>query len=299
MRTSPGNPGDRNTSPSPPTDRVVAVIELLAAEPDNVFTLTAITRKLGLSKATCYAILSTLINHGWVVRASSAGYSCGPAIPKLMHTTSYHALRPCLVELADATGTPVSLGRRDNGRIDIVDAVGKPLSGPSIEAGFRLPLLAPFGRDYVAWSTEAEQQAWLRTFEKSTSILRTRIRAVLRENRSRGYIIERLSPEYIQVYSALRSLDSLGQPDAITAKLAGALAELSLIDYLPDELASRKKHPVATISAPIMDANGIATMALTAAPFTELSTRSIHKIGTLVAEAARSLSGLPAVHVSP
>ena len=75
---------DGRQVPSPPTERVVAVMHLLAGDPARNFSLADISRRLGISRATGHAILATLAHHRWVVRHEpSASYSWGPAIGAL------------------------------------------------------------------------------------------------------------------------------------------------------------------------------------------------------------------------
>lgn len=82
----------------------------------------------------------------------------------------------------------------------------------------------------------------------------------------RGYAIDRMSREYIRVYSALQALAADGEPDEITARVATAFADLTEVDYLPDELAQGERHPVASVSAPVRDADGTAVMSVGIAP---------------------------------
>ena len=77
---------------------------------------------------------------------------------------------------------------------------------------------------------------WFAGIGEPSTKLRRRLTAVLAQVRERGYVIERLSREYVRVYMALRALAADGEPDEITARLAGAYADLALVDYLPDEL---------------------------------------------------------------
>lgn len=275
--------------PSPPTERVIAVMQLLAAEPDRSFSLADITRRLDISRATGHAILTTLAAHQWVLRdEASAGYSCGPAIAALGRPSNNRAFRPVLAELSESIGTQVLLVRRDGASLQIVDTVGESLTAPRLGAGFRVPLVAPFGRDYVAWAAESAQQAWLGAGQPATQ-LRKRLAAVLQETRRRGYVIERLSPEYIRVYSALRALAIDGEPDAITRRLAWSFADLTLVDYLPGELDDSGPHQIATIAAPVRDADGLVTMSVSAAPFSALTAAQVTDIGAQVSAAARRI----------
>lgn len=275
--------------PSPPTERVIAVMQLLAAEPDRSFSLADITRRLDISRATGHAILTTLAAHQWVLRdEASAGYSCGPAIAALGRPSNNRAFRPVLAELSESIGTQVLLVRRDGASLQIVDTVGESLTAPRLGAGFRVPLVAPFGRDYVAWAAESAQQAWLGAGQPATR-LRKRLAAVLQETRRRGYVIERLSPEYIRVYSALRALAIDGEPDAITRRLAWSFADLTLVDYLPGELDDSGPHQIATIAAPVRDADGLVAMSVSAAPFSALTAAQVTDIGAQVSAAARRI----------
>ncbi|GAA2421376.1 IclR family transcriptional regulator [Mycolicibacterium llatzerense] len=275
--------------PSPPTERVIAVMHLLAAEPDRSFSLADITRRLDISRATGHAILTTLAAHQWVLRdEESAGYSCGPAVATLGRPSNNRAFRPVLTELSESIGTLVMLARRDGAALQIVDTVGESLTAPRLGPGFRVPLVAPFGRDYVAWAAESAQQTWLGAGQPATQ-LRKRLAAVLQETRRRGYVIERLSPEYVRVYSALRALAVEGEADAITRRLAWSFADLTLVDYLPGELDDSSPHQIATIAAPVRDADGLVTMSVSAAPFSTLTAVQVEDIGAQVCDAARRI----------
>ncbi|MCV7103477.1 IclR family transcriptional regulator [Mycobacterium palustre] len=275
---------------SPPTERVVAIMRLLGSQPTRAFTLAEITRELGISRATGHAILTTLVAHRWAVRnAASATYCWGPGIASLAKPASDRIFHGILQELAESTGTHVFLARRDANTLVVVDAAGESASGMRIDRGLRMPLVAPFGRDYVAWSTAGAQRAWLEGIGRPSLALQRRITAVLNEIRERGYTVERLSREYLRVYTALRALGGDSEPDAITARLARAFADLTVIDVLHDELTGTATHSVATISAPILDDDGVVAMSISAAPFAELAATGVEKLGGQVRAAARRI----------
>lgn len=115
----------RRQVPSPPTERVVAVMHLLAAHPERNFSLADICRSLGISRATGHAILATLAHHRWVVRhESSASYSWGPAIGALARPTNDREFRPLLENLSETVGAQVFLARRENASLVVTDSVG-------------------------------------------------------------------------------------------------------------------------------------------------------------------------------
>jgi DNA-binding IclR family transcriptional regulator len=276
--------------PSPPTERVVAVMGLLAAEPERTFTLAELSRNLGISRATGHAILTTLARHQWVVRHEQPnGYSCGPALGELARPTTDSEFGALLRELSDSVGAQVFLARRDGGSLVVTDSVGDSFAATGIATGLRMPLVAPFGRDYVAWAGGPSIRAWLEGIGAPSAQLRRRLNAVVTEVRERGYVIERLSREYVRVYTALRALATDGEPDPITARLAGAFADLTLVDYLPDELDDGALHQIATVSAPVKDADGVVTMSITAAPFAGLSADGVRALGVEVRAIATQL----------
>lgn len=276
--------------PSPPTERVVAVMHLLGADPARSFSLAEICRSLGISRATGHAILASLAQHRWVVRhESSASYSWGPAIGALARPTNDREFRPLLERLSETVGAQVFLARRENATLVVTDSVGDSLTAPRVTAGLRMPLVAPFGRDYVAWAGDPAVKAWLAGIGEPSTSLRRRLTAVLAQVRERGYVIERLSREYVRVYMALRALAADGEPDVITARLAGAFADLALVDYLPAELDGSGDHQVATISVPVRDSDGVVSMSITAAPFRGLNAKEIRTMGTAVRDAARRI----------
>ncbi|MCV7380329.1 IclR family transcriptional regulator [Mycobacterium alsense] len=278
---------------SPPTERVVAIMRLLGSQPARAFSLAEITRELGISRATGHAILTTLVAHRWVVRDdATAAYCCGPAIASLARPASDRMFHGILQELAESTATQVFLARRDANTLVVVDSAGESGSGMRIERGLRLPLVAPFGRDYVAWSSPGARRAWLEGIGRPSAALSRRMTLVLNEIRERGYAVERLTREYVGVYTALRALGGEAEPtapDTIAARLARAFADLTVIDVLRAELTDDGAHSVATISAPVVDEDGVVSMSVSAAPFADLPAASVERLGERVRGAARRI----------
>jgi DNA-binding IclR family transcriptional regulator len=265
-------------------------MQLLGSQPARAFSLAEITRGLGISRATGHAILTTLAAHHWVVRdIATATYSWGPGIASLAKPASDRRFHGILQELAESTATQVFLACRDANTIVVVDSAGESTSGMRVDRGLRMPLVAPFGRDYIAWSAANAQRAWLEGIGKPSATLSRRIGEVINEIRERKYAIERLSREYVQVYTALRALGGDGEPDAITARLARAFADLTVIDVLHTELTEKSTHSIATISAPILDEDGVVSMSISAAPFTNLSAATVEQLGDQVRAAAQRI----------
>lgn len=265
-------------------------MQLLSSHPSRTFSLAEIARELGISRATGHAILTTLATHHWVLRdIATAAYSCGPAIASLTGPARDRVFHGILRELAEYSGTQVFLARRDANTVLVVDSAGESASGMRIDRGLRMPLVAPFGRDYFAYSAASAQRTWLEGIGEPSAALTRRITRVMNEIRERGYTVERLSREYMRVYTALRALGDDGEPDAITARLARAFADLTVIDVLRAELTDRSTHSIATISAPILGADGVVSMSISAAPFADLAAAEVEKLGQQVRAAARRI----------
>jgi hypothetical protein len=158
------------------------------------------------------------------------------------------------------------------------------------------PLVAPFGRDYIAWSSAETQNSWLEAIGQPDPGLRRRMTAVLKEIRRRGFVVERLTREYVRVYTALRALSGDGEIDMITTQLARAFADLTTIDVLDDEMDITADHSIATISAPINDSNGAVIMSVTAAVFASLGSDAIRDLGERVRHTARVIEQRLARH---
>ncbi|BBX13615.1 MULTISPECIES: IclR family transcriptional regulator [Mycobacterium] len=277
---------------SPPTERVIRILELLASDPERGFSLSEIARILHISHGTCHAIVTTLAARQWIVRdRRSSGYSWGPALAALTRPVNKQAFRPELQRLSDDVGMQVILGARQGPTVVVTDAVGESLAAPHVSVGFRMPIVAPFCREFVAEASDQLKKEWLSGLGAPSPRLRRRLAAVLDEVRARGYAVERLSREYVRVYSALQALAAEGEPDEITSRLASAFADLTVVDYLPGELDSAE-HRIANVAAPIHDTDGTVTMSVGASPFATMTPAEVSDLGAVVQETARRIESL-------
>ncbi|HEX9496910.1 MAG TPA: helix-turn-helix domain-containing protein, partial [Mycobacterium sp.] len=71
---------------SPPTERVVRILDYLAGRPEERFGLSDLARRLGLSKPTCLGIVTSLTDAGYLVRdGGDKTYRLGPSLITLGH----------------------------------------------------------------------------------------------------------------------------------------------------------------------------------------------------------------------
>src|SRR5215212_2340708 len=95
-----------SVTPSPPTARALAVLDLLVASPEREFKLAEIVAALGINKATCHAIVTTMVERGYLVRSpGSKAFMLGSAVILAGHAAerdnpAVHAARTVVPALA-------------------------------------------------------------------------------------------------------------------------------------------------------------------------------------------------------
>ncbi|MFE3542817.1 IclR family transcriptional regulator [Nocardia sp. NPDC059177] len=279
---------------SPPTQRVVKVIELLSRHAAERLSLARIVREAGLSRATAHAVLTQLTADGWTVRDEDGCYGIGLRLLTVARRAEVafplrHTAGPHLRALADSSGVPVFLAERDGPSIVVTEVIGDPSAG-WVRAGRRLPLAPPVCREFIAWAPEPERQAWLAVADPAH---RERLTRVLAEIRTRGYSVERLVDDSTPMLEALAGLRDSPITAALRAQLGSVITELITIDYLPDELGA--ENAVVTLAAPIRDERGTVVASVVACPDTRLSSRALAELGAATIAAAERISaGTPA-----
>lgn len=246
---------------SPPTDRVVAVLNFLAAHPHQQFGLSELARRLDLSKPTCLGIVTSLTEAGYLLRDSAdKTYRLGPALISLGHTAQ-ESMRVSpgaageLRKLSTECGTTVALSAVVDDRITVLELVGPPGVDVGITVGQSYPFAPPVGLMFVLWD-DAALTAWLG--KAPTIPLRTeteRLNRVVDECRTAGYLVERLTPGGRRLYGLMAGMSS-NLPDELQALLRELVSDIGERVYLRTELPAsqaRQRHDISVISAPVYD----------------------------------------------
>ncbi|MEV6360976.1 IclR family transcriptional regulator [Nocardia asteroides] len=280
-------------SASPPTQRVVKVLELLSRYPTDRLSLARIVREAGLSRATAHAVLTQLTADGWTARDADGCYGIGLRLLTVARRAEAafplrRTAAPQLRALSERTGYPVFLAERDGESIVVTEVVGNPSAG-WIRPGRRLPLAPPVCREFVAWAPEARRREWIGSAEPAH---RDRLAVVLAEIRTRGYSVERLVDDSAPMLEVLAGLRDSPVTAALRAQLGSVITELITIDYLPDELG--QENAVVTLAAPVRDARGAVVAAVVSCPDTRLSARALSELGSATVAAADRISTLSA-----
>ncbi len=133
----------------------------------------------------------------------------------------------------------------------------------------------PFGIAFAAWDTADEQQAWIRRGAADDEGLRERLRTVLTRTRERGYDVDWMTPTSSQAAQAIGTLSGDSIPPHNPRSVIHQLrVEFASADPMPDD-TSRGAHPVATISAPVLDADDRIALVLAIHPLRAMTIREI------------------------
>ncbi|OMC30948.1 ArsR family transcriptional regulator [Mycobacterium sp. GA-1841] len=246
---------------SPPTARVVAILEFLSRHPQERFGLSDLARRVGLSKPTCLGILGTLTESGYLIRDSvDKTYRLGPSLITLGHTAQESmrvspSARTELRELSAAFDTSAALSAVVDDRITVLELVGPPGRDPGVRVGQSYPFAPPVGLMFVLWDDDA-LRAWLA--KAPTIPLRTesaRLHRVIENCRTDGYLVERLTPGGRRLYALMAGM-STNLPDELRALLSELVSDIGERVYLRDEnspVGSRARSDISVISAPVYD----------------------------------------------
>lgn len=248
---------------SPPTARVVAVLDFLAHHPHEQFGLSALARRLDLSKPTCLGILTTLTDAGYLIRdASDKTYRLGAGLIALGHIAQESmrvnpAAREVLRALSQEHNTTAALSAVVDDRITLLEVVTPPGVPLAVQAGQSYPFAPPVGLMFVLWDERALHD-WLG--RSPTIPLRTdtqRLDRVVAECRTAGYLVERLTPGGRRLYALMAGMSST-LPDELRALLGEMISDIGERVYLRGEGDSPRgqKHDVSVISAPVFDHHG-------------------------------------------
>jgi DNA-binding IclR family transcriptional regulator len=284
--------------PSPPTARVVRVLELFAHRPVDLIGLTEVARALDLNKATAHAILSTLVELGWLVRDDDArAYALGAGLVALGRSAEQgHPLvssaAALLADLAARHDVAVSVATVVDDEIRVLDAVAAPSGDHGhVQAGMRVPFAPPFGAVFAAWGRAARTRQWL---ERAPAGSEAAHAATLQAVIGRGFAIERLTETSRRIREMLRRLAALDDGGEARRALYPLMAELSDAGDGEELPATDAPFPVDVVSVPILDRSGHAALSF-AAQIDGLVTRTaLHELATdLRAAAARVGAGGP------
>jgi DNA-binding IclR family transcriptional regulator len=281
--------------PSPAVLRACDVLDHLATNPEDAFSVSEVARSVGVPRASCDSVLLALAERGLVQRDDERRYSLGPVCRTLGEAARVAgapltALEPVADELARTTASCVAIAScvRGQSRVERVYDRG-PAFGLRARVGESVPLAPPFGAVFVAWDGDAAIDGWL---DRAGAALgpaeRAHTVAALAAARERGYTVSvaGVHPDLRRMLEDLA--DAAPDPAHLDARDA-LIREISPREYLPVAVATDGPQRVNQMSAPVFDAAGKVPYALMVlGPSHELSRDEVATLGGRLLEAART-----------
>ncbi len=286
------SPADSTGRTSPPTARVLAVLEFLARHERERFGLSELARRVGVSKPTCLGIVATLAESGYVLRDDrDKTYRLGPALIPLGRAARA-SLRAdpaggdVLAGLWEAFGHPASLSGVVGDRVTVLDVAVDPERPAMVTVGDGYPFTPPIGLMYVLWDRTGRLERWLARDRISGD--GDRLARVIETCRADGYLVELLTPAGQQLHRLMA-----GVPSDIPAELRALLGEV--VAGIGDRVHLRGEgdgsggtQNVSVISAPVYDGDGAQAMVASLYVSAELDEAGIAaRAAALVAAADR------------
>lgn len=256
---------EREGSPSPPTERVLAILGLLVAQPDRELTLSEIAGELGLSIATCHAITSVLVARGYLLR-SPAGktFTLGPSLLAAGRATEQalpeaRSARSKVASLAAEFGVEAVASTVADGAITVVEWAPPPEGEATAHLGLRIPFSPPFGAVHAAWATPSVVDEWL---SRAPAAARPGLRQLLDNVRERGYDVHRNDARAARFREALAGIEQDALSPAARGALDVLLAELAGGVTLPVRFHKRTSYGINTVSVAVRDRTGTPLLTL-------------------------------------
>jgi len=284
------------TRSTPAAERTVEVLNLLAANAGRPFGVSEIARRLTMSKGSAHALLTTLESAGYLVRhPADKTYVLGPAVVSLgraaaaAELTALDYARPVMQRLSDELGLQCLASGAIGDEIVILAKTGTSVPlGVSVEVGQRLPLVPPLGTVFMAWSSPAEIDAWLRRLGADAAEAQLeQSRAAVATVRRRGYSVALEADARARLGRALTALGADARADALRRQVLDLVAELGHDEYILGELSGAARYQVNHLAAPVRDADGHVVLALTLVGFTdELAVAEMEPLGRRLAAEA-------------
>jgi DNA-binding IclR family transcriptional regulator len=283
--------------PSPQTDRVVTLLNILATTPGAGLSIAEIARRLGINKATCYPMLAALQDAGWIVRhPARRTFHLGPALVPLGQAAAgslptAELVHAALVDLSVDLGLVCAAIASADEHVVVIDQSWPPSHAmPALRPGQRLPFRPPWGSVFVAWAGDEAIERWLARGGRGRGDP-ARWRSVLAGIRHLGGVVEVDEALADRVRDRTGELDAGASRDELQVAVERLVEELSLqADPVLGALDDDRTYPVSSIIAPVAGPEGEVALALAVMAFpAPRPGREIRQVLARVQEAAASL----------
>ncbi|WP_018178895.1 IclR family transcriptional regulator [Jongsikchunia kroppenstedtii] len=249
---------------SPPTARVVRILDFLSSTPDERFTLAELSRGCEISKPTCLGIVTELCAAGYVARdEATKTYVLGPAVIDVgLAAQRGHQAGPVvrdeLVALSDRFGTICNASAVVGDKIVVLESVAPPGQEAPARVGQTFPFAPPVGILYLFWQSDSDLERWLAGDSVlPTDLDRDRLWELARGARARGFVIEGMRADQMRLHTILAGATAHRLPmdvRRLLGEMAAGLGDRLYFTGEPQELSSDDE--IYLIATPSFDADG-------------------------------------------
>lgn len=240
---------------SPPTSRVVAILEALAGSEGGVAS-SALARSLDLSTSTVSLILAALADAKYVERLPDRSYLLGTGLMRLLSPLERRfpilgVANEELAQLSAQFGCGASISRigLDGQEVILTTGATRQLG---ITPGVRVPIDPPTGTIAMAWRSPQVIDDWL---SNVPAAIRESTRTGLSQVKTLGYAVYGIRPDAGSTIDRLRDLLNSIQIEHDAEQLQEQLDQLAALVgsriYTTTELEAGAPKDVSHIIAPI------------------------------------------------
>ncbi|MGA6204099.1 helix-turn-helix domain-containing protein [Nocardia testacea] len=291
----------RGESASPPTARVVDILDFLVRHQGAQPGLSEVARRCGISKPTCLGILTELTARGYLrCDPGTKTYRLGPSMVTAGRAaqrdfTPEPVVSEQLESLSRRFGAMCVASSRVGDEFMVLEVATPPGARPLVGVGQIFPVALPTALMYLLWQSDEvlEQQvrdehSWIAGVELDD------LRRMAVECRTVGYLVERLSPTLERVYRILGGTTARDLSPDLRSLITELLASMGRRRVLlHDELqagSADSTHRVGVIAAPTFDAAGDQALLLVINLQTDLTAAAIAERGSALKAAADTLT---------
>lgn len=262
------------------------IIEFLAAFPERGYTMSEISRATGINIASAHAVLTSLIERGYLVRLPKyKTYKLGPSLIAVgrvaekgqpMTVQAMRAADRLCEELNVAVLVCTTVGDELLAVYSLDDREG---NSPGLHVAERLPLVAPIGAPFLAWGSEKEIDAWIaRRNEPMDDVTAARMRRDIELIRDRGYQLYGRSIVSRSIASLMTEMSSTNHIENYKGEISHLVNTFDYHMSQPEVIDEAQVYDIILIAAPIFDRNGNAAFNLCLGGFPEgLTGAQVHR----------------------
>lgn len=257
-------------SASNPTNRVLDVLNFLAAHPTESFTLAELARHLGQSKASAYRILTTMAEAGFLTRHpqhKTFALGIAPVAIGQAALERHRGVNIARREIAALASELKVLGCVniviDNDRL-LLAKEGKPQSHEGLhQVGERMPLVPPIGVGYMAWSSEGDRETYISSVRADLSdAMKAHLRAAFPIIRARRYAVFASGPGMRKMRRTAILPIGRSRDSAFWSSFRQLIRELSAEEFQLLDFDKVPKDGIGYMTAPVFSPEGTVSLEL-------------------------------------